>query len=205
MRYMIAKINKDTLGSFVGMLGAATATNVEMFPDELYSSAEEAKEAIKEKYQPELNARADEIWNTASNAKQEEYTKALNANSNACLVADKFFIIPVQDVVELTAVHKSRREKIMNDKTFKCKMVETSNDAFDYLIGREDIGFVGVCFSMGSFRTSYIISATQTGKMINIKTRNSEYVFEVLDGHVIDDVQLTDKEIKKIEDGIRGI
>lgn len=66
----------------------------------------------------------------------------------------------------------------------KAEMVSTTNDNFQHHIGRKDLQLTFIrCAYIGSLKTSWIESyeyQEQTG-LITVNTRNSTYVFKILE------------------------
>ena len=93
---------------------------------------------------------------------------------------------------------------IMHRGSFKCSFKDTTNLRFDYKIGQSDFGhFERDVFWFGGFHTSYVVSYKQEGNLLTIKTRNSTYVFELLEDIQIKPWNMTDKKINEFEENLR--
>jgi hypothetical protein len=97
-------------------------------------------------------------------------------------------------------------EKIPFDKIFKVKMISTTNSNFTYKIGQEGLGqFSDTMFVLNDgFQTSFVTEITQEEDILTIKTRNSAYVFEVLDGTIIPYWKLDNETKENYENYIKG-
>jgi hypothetical protein len=78
----------------------------------------------------------------------------------------------------------------------KLKLLNTTNERFKYLEGTEAEGHLDLAFYFGTLKTSYVVSIHKTGPELLVKTKNSTYTFEVLDGSEINDFLLPkDKQL----------
>ena len=85
----------------------------------------------------------------------------------------------------------------------KCKMLGTTNTRFQDRCGTiEDCIFSdrNRIFWFGNLHTSYVIECRINENIMTIKTRNSEYTFELLDESTFDEFKRTSDEISKLED-----
>lgn len=82
-----------------------------------------------------------------------------------------------------------------------CEMVDTTNSQFTYKIGQQgDCRIEGGMWWMGNFHTSYIVSlALEEDNKVKVSTRNSTYVFKILDGSTIEPFSLTKVSIENNE------
>ena len=88
-------------------------------------------------------------------------------------------------------------------KIDKVKMLGTTNSRFQYMCGNTDIAQFSDdnrIFWFGSFHTSYVIETKINENIMTIKTRNSEYTFELLEGTKFEEFKRTPEEIKELED-----
>lgn len=84
----------------------------------------------------------------------------------------------------------------------KCKMLGTTNPRFEYKCGTvQESQFSNnkKCFCFGSLLTSYVTECKINEHIMTIKTRNSEYTFELLDVAVFEEFKRTPDEIKEME------
>jgi hypothetical protein len=89
------------------------------------------------------------------------------------------------------------------DTIKKCKMLGTTNYKFEYKLGRiEESTFSDNkrIFWFGNFHTSYVIECKINENIMTIKTRNSEYTFELLDGTTFEEFKLSTDEIRELEE-----
>lgn len=89
------------------------------------------------------------------------------------------------------------------DRIDKVKMLGTTNPRFDYMCGHTEIAQFSDrnrIFWFGDFHTSYIVETKINENIMTIKTRNSEYTFELLDGITFDEFKRTTDEIKELEE-----
>ena len=91
--------------AFMGMFGGASS-NIEFNTDEVFDSAEMAKEFIDAK-KPNLEAQVDKSWNELSDFNQKENNKLFD--DGYVYSIERYIIVPVQEVVEISAVPKHRR------------------------------------------------------------------------------------------------
>lgn len=103
MRYMVAKINKENV--FAGMFGGSSETLI--YEDQIFSNIEDAEKFVNET-QNILNEQSDKGWNNLSDEKQKEYNEKFD--KGYVYMLEKYIIIPVQSVIEITAVPSHRRE-----------------------------------------------------------------------------------------------
>lgn len=85
----------------------------------------------------------------------------------------------------------------------KCKMLETTNSRFQDRCGTiEESTFSdrNIIFWFGNLHTSYVIECKINENIMTIKTRNSVYTFELLDGSTFEEFKRTPDEIKELED-----
>ena len=93
----------------------------------------------------------------------------------------------------------------MTNKIFSCKFIDTTNPRFRYKIGEESNSaqFRDNVFLFNDLYTSYVIEVQDIeDKLFKIKTRNSEYVFKILDDTVFKNFKVSDKKINEIEEKI---
>ena len=85
-----------------------------------------------------------------------------------------------------------------------CEMIDTTNSKFDYKIGEQgDCEIGGGMWWMGDFHTSYITSLElEEDSKVKVSTRNSTYVFKILDGSTIEPFSLAKASIKNNEERI---
>ena len=84
-----------------------------------------------------------------------------------------------------------------------CKMLETTNSRFGYMCGN-----IELCefsrdkniFWFGNLHTSYVTECTIKENTMTIKTRNSKYTFELLDGSTFEEFKRSTDEIKELEE-----
>lgn len=107
---------------------------------------------------------------------------------------------------------KERFEVEVSFKDVEARFVKTSNPRFRYYQGTTNrFSLENMMAFFGSFHSSYIVQVYLEGNMMTITTRNSTYVFEILDGEMLgwfeDGVlfELGDKEIVIIEDWLNGV
>ena len=86
--------------------------------------------------------------------------------------------------------------------TNKCKMLGTTNTRFQDRCGTiEPSNFSdrNRIFWFGNLHTSYVIECRINENIMTIKTRNSEYTFELLDESTFDEFKRTQEEIDELE------
>jgi len=90
----------------------------------------------------------------------------------------------------------------LEDKPFKVKMVSTTNARFEYLVeGVVALGrFYNHMFLFGSLHTSYITKVRTEQNNLVIDTRNSQYIFEILEDIKINDYDINTEFHKEIEE-----
>ena len=82
------------------------------------------------------------------------------------------------------------------------KLIYTSNELFKYKEGQEgECFFDGTKFWMDNFHTSYVKEAKSENNILTLKTRNSEYKFEI--ENLDFNLNIGDVKIKQIEDRIK--
>ena len=106
MRYMIAKVQKDF---DIGNLFGRSSSDLKFESKEYYNTPEAAEKAIHEKYQKEMDKKADETWNKASDAQQKDWGEQLK-NKNIALHSDTYIVIPIQSIVEVNGLPEHLRE-----------------------------------------------------------------------------------------------
>ena len=87
--------------------------------------------------------------------------------------------------------------------TNKCKMLGTTNTRFQDRCGTiEPSNFSdrNRIFWFGNLHTSYVIECRINENIMTIKTRNSEYTFELLDESTFDEFKRSTDEIKELEE-----
>ena len=87
--------------------------------------------------------------------------------------------------------------------TNKCKMLGTTNTRFQDRCGTiEDCIFSdgNRIFWFGNLHTSYVTECKINENIMTIKTRNSEYTFELLDGTTFEEFKRSTDEIKELEE-----
>lgn len=85
----------------------------------------------------------------------------------------------------------------------KCKMLRTTNKRFEDICGTIEPSIFSDnkrIFLFGNFHTSYVTECTIKENTMTIKTRNSEYTFELLDGSTFEEFKRTQEEIKELEE-----
>jgi len=85
-----------------------------------------------------------------------------------------------------------------------CEMIDTTNPQFTYKIGQQrDCKIEGGMWWMDNFHTSYIVSLElEEDNKVKVSTRNSTYVFKILDGSTIEPFSLTKASIENNEERI---
>jgi hypothetical protein len=87
--------------------------------------------------------------------------------------------------------------------TNKCKMLGTTNSRFEDMCGTIEPSFFSdknLVFWFGNLHTSYVTECKIKEHIITIKTRNSEYTFELLDGTTFEQFIRTTEEIGELEE-----
>ena len=87
--------------------------------------------------------------------------------------------------------------------TNKVKMLGTTNSRFVDRCGTIEHSIFSdnaKIFWFGNLHTSYVTECKINENIMTIKTRNSEYTFELLDGTTFDEFKRTSDEISKLED-----
>ena len=85
----------------------------------------------------------------------------------------------------------------------RCKMLGTTNSRFQDRCGTiEQCVFSdrNIIFWFGNLHTSYVIECKINENIMTIKTRNSVYTFELLDGSTFEEFKRTPDEIKQLEE-----
>lgn len=85
----------------------------------------------------------------------------------------------------------------------KCKMLETTNSRFkDRCETIEESMFSdrNRIFWFGNLHTSYVTECKINENIMTIKTRNSEYTFELLNGTTFEEFKRTPAEINDMEE-----
>ena len=85
----------------------------------------------------------------------------------------------------------------------KCKMLGTTNSRFENRCGTiEPSNFSENknIFWFGNLHTSYVTECKINENIMTIKTRNSEYTFELLDGTTFEEFKRSADEIKNLEE-----
>ena len=98
-------------------------------------------------------------------------------------------------------------------QNIEARFVKTSNPRFKYYEGQISPYFKleNMIAFFDTFHSSYIVQIYLEGNMMTITTRNSTYVFEILEAELLewfDDgvlFELGDKEIRIIEEWIEGV
>ena len=86
--------------------------------------------------------------------------------------------------------------------TNKCKMLRTTNKRFEYKCGTIEESMFSEnknIFWFGNLHTSYVTECKINENIMTIKTRNSEYTFELLDGTTFEQFKRTPEEILEME------
>ena len=86
--------------------------------------------------------------------------------------------------------------------TNKCKMLRTTNKRFEYKCGTIEESMFSEnknIFWFGNLHTSYVTECKINENIMTIKTRNSEYTFELLDGTTFEEFKRTQEEIDELE------
>lgn len=107
---------------------------------------------------------------------------------------------------------QERFETAVAFKNVEARLVKTSNPRFKYYEDNISPYFrlENMMAFFGTFRSSYIVQVYLEGSMMTVTTRNSTYVFEILDAELLewfeDGVlfELGDKEIELIEEWLKG-
>ena len=84
----------------------------------------------------------------------------------------------------------------------RCKMLGTTNKRFEYKCGTIEESMFSEnknIFWFGNLHTSYVTECTIKENTMTIKTRNSEYTFELLDGSNFEEFKRSTDEIKELE------
>ena len=87
--------------------------------------------------------------------------------------------------------------------TNKCKMLRTTNKRFEYKCGTIEESMFSEnknIFWFGNLHTSYVTECTIKENTMTIKTRNSVYTFELLDGTTFEEFKRSTEEIKNLEE-----
>lgn len=85
----------------------------------------------------------------------------------------------------------------------KCKMLETTNSRFKDRCGTIEESIFSDrnrIFWFGNLHTSYVTECKINENIMTIKTRNSEYIFELLDGTTFNEFKRSTDEIKELEE-----
>lgn len=85
----------------------------------------------------------------------------------------------------------------------KCKMLGTTNSRFKDRCGTIEESIFSDrnrIFWFGNLHTSYVIECKINENIMTIKTRNSEYIFELLDGTTFNEFKRSTDEIKELEE-----
>ena len=85
----------------------------------------------------------------------------------------------------------------------KCKMLGTTNSRFEYKCGNIELCEFSrdkKIFWFGDLHTSYVTECKIIENIMTIKTRNSEYTFELLEGTKFEEFKRSTDEISKLED-----
>ncbi len=88
-------------------------------------------------------------------------------------------------------------------KMNKVKMLGTTNKRFEYKCGTIEESMFSEnknIFWFGDLHTSYVTECKINSNIMTIKTRNSEYTFELLDGSTFEEFKRTQEEIKELEE-----
>lgn len=89
------------------------------------------------------------------------------------------------------------------DTIKKCKMLETTNFRFKDRCGTIEPSIFSDrnrIFWFGNLHTSYVTECKINENIMTIKTRNSEYTFELLDGTTFDEFKRTSDEVNELEE-----
>lgn len=108
MRYIIAKVKKDTTLSnmFGGFMGGDNS-KLDFVTDQIFDTEDDAKDFIENK-KGQLESDCDESWNKMVDSEQKINNKLFD--DGYVYMVDKYIILPVSSVVEITAVPKHRRK-----------------------------------------------------------------------------------------------
>ena len=85
----------------------------------------------------------------------------------------------------------------------KVKMLGTTNKRFEYKCGTIEESMFSEnknIFWFGNLHTSYVTECAIKENTMTIKTRNSEYTFELLDGSNFEEFKRSTDEIKELEE-----
>ena len=104
MRYVIAKVNKEL--QFGGIFGGSNS-KVDFISEEIFSTEEEAQEKIQS-FRDKLNEKCDKAWNEMSDSQQNDADEQFDKGS--VYEFERYLIIPVQSVQEISSLPKHRRE-----------------------------------------------------------------------------------------------
>lgn len=86
----------------------------------------------------------------------------------------------------------------------KCKFIDTTNTNFKYKRGQIGIGeFSNTMFWFDNFHTSYVVSVDVVNKIMTVKTRNSKYIFKILDDTVVEPFSIDEDNRVALEDRCR--
>lgn len=93
----------------------------------------------------------------------------------------------------------------MEKVTTVVKMISTTNESFKYKIGKSGFGeFYKGVFWMDNFHTSYVSEVQINENIMTVKTRNSEYVFELIGEHKFLDFKLLEEDMQDFENNINS-
>ena len=107
---------------------------------------------------------------------------------------------------------QERFETAVSFKNVEARFVKTSNPRFKYYEGDISPYFKleNMMAFFGTFHSSYIVQVYLEDTMMTITTRNSTYVFEILETELLEWFEngvlfeLGDKEIRLIEEWLKG-
>ena len=91
----------------------------------------------------------------------------------------------------------------MNEMTV-VKMLGTTNRRFEDMCGMKGYGrFIGKIFMFENLQTSFVTECRINENIMTVKTRNSEYTFELLNGAKFQEFKRTSEEILEMERNCR--
>jgi len=99
MFYTIAKVNNKEMLS--GLFGGDTSAII-FEEDKIFETQEDASNYIKTVLNEKLIKKVDNRYNNATDIIKEKWIKELKEDENNCLIAERYIIIPIQEIVDLS-------------------------------------------------------------------------------------------------------
>ena len=99
MYYAIAKVDNKEM--FSGLFGGDTSS-IRFEEDKIFKTQEDASNYIKTVLNEKLIKRVDDRYNNATDINKEKWGKKLKEDENTCLISERYIIIPVQEIVDLS-------------------------------------------------------------------------------------------------------